>query len=58
MQLNTYQSQVIEDLELFLRRWTACDDPQLAYRAHWDSLGATKMPGYQPAPHSAPQVCV
>jgi len=57
MQLNTYQSQVIEDLELFLRRWTACDDPQLAYRAHWDALGATKMPGYQPAPHGAPQVC-
>lgn len=57
MQLNTYQSQVIEDLELFLRRWTACDDPQLAYRAHWDALGATKMPGYQSAPHGAPQVC-
>ncbi|MCF5518076.1 hypothetical protein GIV63_30160, partial [Pseudomonas sp. PA-3-10C] len=57
MQLNTYQSQVIEDLELFLRRWTACDDPQLAYRAHWDALGATKMPGYQQAPHGAPQVC-
>lgn len=57
MQLNTYQSQVVEDLELFLRRWTACDDPQLAYRAHWDALGATKMPGYQQAPHGAPQVC-
>lgn len=57
MQLNTYQSQVIDDLELFLRRWKACDDPQLAYRAHWDALGATKMPGYQPASHGAPQVC-
>ena len=57
MQLNTYQSQVIEDLELFLRRWTACDDAQLAYRAHWDAQGATKMPGYQASIHSAPQVC-
>jgi len=57
MQLNTYQSQVIEDLELYLRRWTACDDAQLAYRAHWDAQGATKMPGYQDAPHGAPQVC-
>lgn len=57
MQLNTYQSQVIEDLELFLRRWTSCDDAPLAYRAHWDAQGATKMPGYKAAPHGAPQVC-
>jgi type III restriction enzyme len=57
MQLNSYQSQVIEDLELFLRRWTACDDAQFAYRAHWDARGATKMPGYQNPVHGAPQVC-
>jgi len=57
MELNAYQSQVIADLELYLRRWRACDDAQLAYRAHWDAQGAPKMPGYQAAPHGAPQVC-
>jgi len=57
MELNAYQSQVVADLELYLRRWRACDDPQLAYRAHWDAQGAPKMPGYQPALHGAPQVC-
>lgn len=57
MQLNSYQSQVIEDLEVFLRRWTACDDAQLAYRAHWDAQGATRMQGYQSPTHRAPQVC-
>ncbi len=57
MELNAYQSQVIADLELYLRRWRACDDAQLAYRTHWDAQGAPKMPGYQAAPHGAPQVC-
>lgn len=57
MELNAYQSQVVADLELYLRRWRACDDAQLAYRAHWDAQGAPKMPGYQAAPHGAPQVC-
>ncbi len=57
MELNAYQSQVIDDLELYLRRWRACDDAQLAYRAHWDAKSAPKMPGYQAAPHGAPQVC-
>lgn len=57
MELNAYQSQVITDLETYLRRWRACDDPQLAYRAHWDAHGALNMPGYRRATHSAPQVC-
>ncbi|MGH8434545.1 MAG: DEAD/DEAH box helicase [Pseudomonas sp.] len=57
MELNAYQSQVVADLELYLRRWRACNDPQLSYRAHWDAQGAPKMPGYQTAPHGAPQVC-
>ncbi|WP_394375150.1 DEAD/DEAH box helicase [Stutzerimonas frequens] len=57
MELNAYQSQVIADLELYLRRWCTCGDAQLAYRAHWDAQGAPKMPGYQAAPHGAPQVC-
>lgn len=57
MELNAYQSQVIADLETYLRRWRACDDPQLAYRVHWDDQGALKMPGYRAATHNAPQVC-
>lgn len=57
MELNAYQSQVIADLETYLRRWRACDDPQLAYRVHWDDQGALKMPGYRTASHGAPQVC-
>ncbi len=57
MELNAYQSQVITDLETYLRRWRACDDAQLAYRAHWDAQGALNMPGYRAASHAAPQVC-
>lgn len=57
MELNKYQSEVVADLELYLRRWRACNDAQLAYRAHWDAQSAPKMPGYQTAPHGAPQVC-
>lgn len=57
MELNTYQSQVIRDLETFIKRWQACNDSVLAYRAHWDDVGAVKMPGYKAAQHSAPQVC-
>lgn len=57
MELNAYQSQVIADLETYLRRWRACDDPHLAYRVHWDDQGAVKMPGYHKALHNAPQVC-
>lgn len=57
MELNTYQSQVITDLENYLRLWCAHDDAQLAYRTHWDAQGALKMPGYRPALHNAPQVC-
>lgn len=57
MELNRYQGQVIRDLELFIKRWRACDDAALAYRAHWDAEGALKMPGYTVAQHGAPQVC-
>jgi type III restriction enzyme len=57
MELNTYQSQVIRDLETFIKRWQACNDSVLAYRAHWDDVGAVKMPGYKAAQRSAPQVC-
>ena len=57
MELNAYQSQVITDLETYLRRWRACDDAQLAYRVHWDDQGALNMPGYRAAGHGAPQVC-
>lgn len=57
MELNSYQSQVIRDLEKFIKRWQACNDSVLAYRAHWDEVGAVKMPGYKAAQHGAPQVC-
>lgn len=58
MELNAYQSQVITDLETYLRFWRACDDDaQLAYREHWNAQGAQKMPGYRAASHNAPQVC-
>ncbi len=57
MELNAYQGQVIGDLQLFLKRWRACDDAALAYRVHWDAEGALNMPGYRPAAHGAPQVC-
>ena len=58
MELNAYQSQVITDLETYLRFWRACDDDaQLAYREHWNAQGAQKMPGYRVASHAAPQVC-
>ncbi|MBL8509150.1 MAG: DEAD/DEAH box helicase family protein, partial [Chitinimonas sp.] len=57
MQPNKYQRIVLDDLRLFLARWRNCNDPVLAYRAHWDEKGAARMPAYQAQPHGAPQVC-
>lgn len=57
MELNFYQGQVLSDLRLYLQRWRACNNAELAYRAHWDAQGALQMPGYQIARHGAPQVC-
>lgn len=57
MQPNKYQNTVLDDLRSFLRRWRLCNDPVLAYRAHWDEKGVARMPPYRPQPHGAPQVC-
>lgn len=57
MQPNQYQRQVLDDLRTFLAHWRHCHDPVLAYRAHWDSKGAARMPPYQSQSHGAPQVC-
>lgn len=57
MQPNEYQNIVLNDLRSFLARWQVCNDPALAYHAHWDEKGAARMPPYQPQPHNAPQVC-
>ena len=57
MQPNKYQNIVLDDLRAFLVRWHTCNDPVLAYRAHWDEKGAAKMPAYRPHLHGVPQVC-
>lgn len=57
MRPNDYQEKVLTDLRAFLARWRACNDPVLAYRAHWDAKGAARMPAYQPQRHGAPHVC-
>lgn len=57
MQPNKYQNLVLDDLRTFLARWRHCNDPALAYRAHWDHKGVARMPAYQSQAHGAPQVC-
>lgn len=57
MQPNNYQKAVLDDLRTFLALWQMCQDPVLAYRAHWDEKGAARMPPYRSQPHGAPQIC-
>lgn len=57
MQPNKYQNTVLDDLRAFFARWRTCQDPVLAYRAHWDAKGVARMPPYQPQLHGVPQVC-
>lgn len=57
MQPNKYQHVVLDDLRSFLVRWKSCNDPALAYRAHWDEAGVSLMPPYQTQPHNVPQIC-
>lgn len=58
MQPNKYQKAVIQDLRSFLTKWHQTGNPAKAYREHWDERGASKMPNYKDALHTAPQICV
>jgi type III restriction enzyme len=57
MQPNKYQNVVLDDLRTFMARCVVCNDPVLAYRAHWDEKGVARMPPYQSQSHGAPQIC-